>query len=284
MNSSSIKFYVIGGLILGALSFFIFRKRPESHPSTPSTNSASNRTEILPGNANTANNETRERTKALTEAKKRATTEIFAGLKRIAARPTDKGLQIQVRPKTDGSACQVGDFDQIKSLTEDANENIFLLTVESMSKKTSRPLVQPLTIAEIALGTPYSLTLSPSKEIEYYGIYLCTARKDRKSCSQKPVTSRKEWRAAARGKTIADRILHFQMMSVRKSEVFLLPSQSWDKTTLLNLQKMLGGDGRKLQAPFQRMHSLMDGLASLSAGIRGPLLELNLPYRGMHCN
>lgn len=93
-----------------------------------------------------------------------------------------------------------------------------------------------------------------------------------------------DWRAAAQGKRPLDKVIHFQMIAVHTSDVFLLPSNKWDKTSLGNVQKIVTGEESGLEPAFEEMRQRLSQLGSLAATISGSHLELNLPYRGLHCN
>lgn len=221
--------------------------------------------------------------KELQKAKRQFAEEVSLGLKRLKVTVKGSTLAFRIRPKTDGSGCQVGDFDQIKSLARAADERIFYLSLEPMPGSKGKVQKYPITVSDIAGGVRYDVSLEASSGVSYYGTYLCSFEKKKDGCGDKPSMTPKDWADTGMGKRVLDKGIHFQMLAVRGEDVFLLPSQNWDRDSLKKLQKKLEGGDRNLNAAFAKMRTLMDQLASLPAAAVGDTLELNLPFRSSEC-
>lgn len=221
---------------------------------------------------------------AFSSSKKRMGREIALGLKRIDVDVLNSKIRFRLRTKIDGSSCQTGDFDQIKSLVHSPKEKILQLSVEPMPGSEGGVQKFPVNLLEIINGIPFDVQLPISKEPVYYGTYLCTLDKQGHACGKMPSMAGKDWKAASKGVKIPGKNIHFQMLALRGEELFLLPSSNWDKKTLARLQETIEGSKGQLNPAFASMRDRLSHLTSLQGIVSGNALELNLPYRNPDCN
>ncbi len=271
-------------LVLLVIALFYFIKKCSSHSEAPINSAASDngqgaKTTILaPG----ATSVPEIPPAHLAEAKKDFMKTIVLGLKPILVAEQGGHLNFHVKPLVEGSGCQIGDFDQIKSLPLKPADKAFLLTVEPLDAggKLQRGVYSLNRLVE---GIPISVSVPPAKNVDFYGIFLCSARKSSKNCGDKPEMTKKEWAAVAHGKLILDRLLHAQLIAVKKNEAFLFPSDEWDNAHLVALQKQLGINESKPVSALAAWNRHQAVLRSLGATLMGSTVALSLPYRGTQC-
>lgn len=275
---------VLVPLVLGALAVvWLLSRSKKSAPSHEIPDRSPSAPEILAPSAAPEAKTTPKEAQELVQSKKRLGQEVVLGLKRIRVEQAGRKLAFHVRPRTDGSACQVGDFDQIKSLAHSADERIFYLSLEAVAGSSADVQKFPMSVAEIAGGNRFDVHVDQTNDVAYYGVYLCSYEKKKSGCEDKPSMTAKDWRLTAHGKRVLDKNIHFQMLAVRGNEVFLLPSNKWDKESLRKIQKFVEGEGGGLNAAFTKLRTMLGQLSSLPAIVSGNTLELNLPYRGADC-
>lgn len=277
--------YVLPGILGLALLYWFFRPGREdasTHVPLPAKNerAAVKPNILLPGTSATPESSA----SSLAKARKSYDSMVYAGIKRVPVTSDGKGLLLQMRTKVDGTNCNVGDFDHLKSLVKSADEKIFLLTVEKMEKPRSVVGSYRMGLTDITLGKALGYSIPSSNHLDYYGVYLCSADKSSKSCGGKAPMTVRDWRNASVGKRRLGKAIYFQMIAANKDGLFLLPSDKWDDKTLKGLEKALGEGQTLSKRAYKRMKYMLGRLGSVGASVSGAGLEIVLSYRKADCD
>jgi hypothetical protein len=201
-------------------------------------------------------------------------------------RTTNEGaeIKISVRTKPEARTCQSGDFDLIKSIAQDGNEKIFLLSVEKLSGTLSKPSQTRLNIFDIMKGNAFDFNLPNQASAQEYGVFLCLDPQKTGSCNNKEPLPAAEWNTAINRDKMPSKLLYFQLMTAKEDRAYLIPTDRWSRPALDDLKGKLKNWLHTPDETMEKTASLMSKLGSRPADILGGNLEIPLPYRDPRCD
>ncbi|RZA27009.1 MAG: hypothetical protein EOP10_01725 [Proteobacteria bacterium] len=208
---------------------------------------------------------------------------VVSGLVEIPTKAKGDLLEAQIIPTPDDSACRTGDFDLMKRLAKNPNVKFLSLSVESIGNNKLRKQ-EAYSLIDLLAKKKNLAVFSPADGA--YGIYICTDNSGKGYCSKKEPMNKKVWDAVNRGNKSAadDRILYFQMLYMKDSKLYLVPSDGWGSDALSKLQnrlrEIMGDDVEHLRY----MNRLAAAIQSISGRVSRSALELPLGYLGDKCS
>lgn len=205
-------------------------------------------------------------------------------LREIRTTNVGSDIKISVRTKPEARTCQSGDFDLIKSIVKDGNEKVFLLSVEKLSGKLSKPAQTRLNILDIMKGNAYDFSLPNQASAQEYGVFLCLDPQMTGSCNNKEPLAAQDWNSAINKAKTPSNMLYFQLMTAKEDRAYLIPTDKWSRPALNDLKGKLKTWLNSPDETMEKTAALMSQLGSRPADILGGNLEIPLPYRDPRCD
>lgn len=277
---------VIGAGIL--VVFLLFKERNSGQIADAKNSRSVSKEEVLAIEQNLPSeaplNPSNSRQEGLQEQMRIFNTKVLTGLKEIPVTKRGKDLKLMIRTKAEAQWCRTGDFDLLKSLVDDSNKKIFLLSVEALYPGNEKVVSsQSLSLLEILKGKPIDFVIPLETKARDYGIYLCLDSKHSKECSSKSVLAGNQWDAVVADGKSSDKVLYFQSFSTRADKAYLIPSSDWGDAAISTLVNDLKPTMEDSSRSLNILATMMKRLGSLGAIPAAPVLEIPLPYRDPRC-
>jgi len=209
---------------------------------------------------------------------------VYNGLKEIKTITDGSSLKISIRTKTEPKSCQAGDFDLIKSLVNNVNDKIFLLSLEKLRGRSEKPTTTRLNLFEIMKGDLHTFTLPKPETAQEYGVYLCIDTEKTNSCNQKAALNVKDWNKVINRPKLPSNILYFQLLTTKNSRTYLIPVEKWSSSAIASMKDNLKGWLSRPEETLELTAALMTNLGSLPGQVNEGNLEIPLPYRDPRCD
>ncbi|MBC7660624.1 MAG: hypothetical protein H7249_13085 [Chitinophagaceae bacterium] len=208
--------------------------------------------------------------------------QLMTGLKQIDAKKSGSTLTFRFGPKSEAVYCLLGDFDFIKGSVNSLTADVMLISIEPLTGDSSKAIRYRVSMKDIAEGKVFNAQLPVESKSKDYGVYLCTDYQKTNVCSSKKLLSSNEWNTAIRSEKELDRVLYYQMLTVAKENVYLIPSKNWDTKSIDNLKARLAPI---IQSPesIDLLKKNIEQLQSVPARVTKDLLELLLPHKASNC-
>lgn len=205
------------------------------------------------------------------------------GLREIPSKLRGDRLEFKFHSITFPLWCTLGDFDFLKASTDKLFQKDFLISIEPLGKFGPPVSRQRMSLSDFSSAQRFTASFTNIDDALDYGVYICFDRKNTNECGSKKVLAAKDWNKSISNPVVTDRIIYFQMITVKSRRSFLIPSDKWDDVSISLLKKNLHTLIENVES-LDTLQKLLAPLGSVPGRIKSDTLELPLPYKDPNCS
>ncbi|RYZ90075.1 MAG: hypothetical protein EOP04_05045 [Proteobacteria bacterium] len=204
---------------------------------------------------------------------------ILSGVSPLPVVRKKDNITLELSASLEPRRCQLGDFDFMKSAVSDVQMKNFILSIESLDQKDFTG-AYTLSLEDMIKSKSYSFKLPLGNGA--YGVYLCGAAANGKSCARSAPFADKNtvWQKTARN----DKMFYFQLIVVKDDSLYLVPSERWGQQDIDKLRGQVGSWMDLSSKSLERMAALNSKIRSLPLDSAKQQVHIPLPYRDSACD